>query len=228
MEQTFVTDQDNALIYSGAEAPLAFADEVNRNLAACGFPLCKGDIMARNPRWCLTLEDWRSQFDGWIRNTDPQALLNASIFFDFRALAGEARLAGELRDVVLAQTKANRAFCRTMAQAALQTRPPLGLLADFSAAELDLKGLGARPFVDAARVLGLAAGSPETGTAARLQDAREANAADAFHFIQTLRLRFERNRVRPGELNDIDRRVLKAAFRQAIVVQERLRLDFGL
>ena len=229
MEQTLVTDQDNALIIEMEKAAfLAFADQVNRDLDACGFPLCKGDIMARNPRWCLTLEDWRSQFDGWIRNTDPQALLNASIFFDFRALAGEARLAGELRDVVLAQTKANRAFCRTMAQAALQTRPPLGLLADFSAAELDLKGLGARPFVDAARVLGLAAGSPETGTAARLQDAREANAADAFHFIQTLRLRFERNRVRPGELNDIDRRVLKAAFRQAIVVQERLRLDFGL
>ena len=74
MEQTLVTDQDNALIMEGPkEAFLEFADRVNRDLDACGFPLCKGDIMARNPRWCLTLQEWRSVFDGWIRNNDPGA-----------------------------------------------------------------------------------------------------------------------------------------------------------
>ena len=229
MEQTLVTDQDNALIFDGDKTEyLAFADQVNRDLDACGFPLCKGDIMARNPRWCLTPAEWRRVFDDWIRNNDPQALLHASIFFDFRPLAGEARLAGELRAAVLGQTRANQAFCRALAQAALETRPPLGLLGDFSGDELDLKALGARPFVDAARVLSLAAASPQTGTAARLQAAGETTAVDAFHFIQTLRLRSERNLVRPSELNDIDRPVLKAAFRQAALLQERLRLDFGL
>jgi CBS domain-containing protein len=229
MEQTLVTDQDNALIVEGEKAPfLAFADQVNRDLDACGFPLCKGDIMARNPRWCLAPQEWRAVFDDWIRNNDPQALLNASIFFDFRPLAGEARLAGALRTAVLEQTQGNRAFCRALAEAALQTRPPLGLLADFTAEELDLKILGARPFVDAARVLALAAASPETGTAARLQAVRETNAVEAFHFIQTLRLRSESNRVRPGELSDLDRRVLKEAFRQALLLQQRLRLDFAL
>jgi CBS domain-containing protein len=229
MEQTLVTDQDNALIVEGEKEPfLAFADQVNRDLDACGFPLCKGDIMARNPRWCLGPQEWRGVFDDWIRNNDPQALLNASIFFDFRPLAGDARLAGALRTAVLEQTQGNRAFCRALAEAALQTRPPLGLLADFSAEELDLKTLGARPFVDAARVLALAAASPETGTATRLQEVRETNAVEAFHFIQTLRLRSESNRVRPGELSDLDRRVLKEAFRQALLLQQRLRLDFAL
>jgi CBS domain-containing protein len=229
MEQTLVTDQDNALIVESEKQEfLAFADQVNRDFDACGFPLCKGDIMARNPRWCLTPTEWRHVFDDWIRNNDPQALLNASVFFDFRPLAGEARLAGNLREAVLAQTKADRTFCRAMAEAALQTRPPLGLLADFSSDELDLKALGARPFVDAARVLALAAGSPDTGTAARLQAAGEKNAVDAFHFIQTLRLKYERNRIRREELTDIDRRVLKEAFRQASVLQERLGLVFSL
>jgi CBS domain-containing protein len=229
MEQTLVTDQDNALIVEGDKAAfLAFADQVNRDLDACGFPLCKGDIMARNPRWCLTLPEWRRVFDGWIADTDGSALLDASIFFDFRALAGEPRLAGELREAVLPQTRANRAFCRALAEVALQTRPPLGLVSDFSAEELDLKALGARPFVDAARVLALAAGSPETGTVARLRAAGEHTAPDAFHFIQTLRLRHERNRIHRGELNDIDRRVLKEAFRQAVLLQERVRLDFSL
>jgi len=229
VEQTLVTDQDNALIVEGEKAAfLAFADQVNRDLDACGYPLCKGDIMARNPRWCLSPAEWRAAFDDWIRNTDPEALLNAGVFFDFRPLAGDARLAGALRDAVLAQTKANRAFCRAMAQAALQARPPLGLLSDFSADELDLKLAGTRPFVDAARVLALGAGRAETGTAARLQAAGEATAAEAFHYLQTLRLRRESNRVRVAELNDIERRVLKGAFRQASLLQQRLALDFGL
>jgi CBS domain-containing protein len=229
MEQTFVTDQDNALIVEAGQAGfLAFADQVNRDLDACGFPLCKGEIMARNPRWCLTPQEWRRAFDGWIRNTDPEALMRAAIFFDLRALAGDARLAGALREAVLAQAKATPAFLRAMAQAALQARPPLGLLSDFAADELDLKLAGTRPIVDAARVLALAAGSPETGTAARLAAAGEKDAADAFHFIQLLRLRHERNGIRPDALSEIDRRVLKEAFRQAAVLQERLRLDFSL
>jgi CBS domain-containing protein len=229
MEQTLVTDQDNALIVEGDKDEfLAFADQVNRDLDACGFPLCKGDIMARNPRWCRTPQEWRGVFDGWIRNNDPTALMHAAIFFDFRPLAGDARLAGVLRDAVLAQSKGNRTFCRALAQAALETRPPLGLLSDFNADELDLKLLGARPFVDAARVLALAAGAPPTGTAERLRTAKEDAAAQAFHYVQTLRLKAGGNRVRVAELNAIDRRVLKEAFRQAALLQQRLRMDFGL
>ncbi len=229
MEQTFVTDQDNALIYSGDTAELlTFADEVNRNLDACGFPLCKGNIMARNPRWCLTGLEWRRLFDDWIRNNDADALLNASIFFDFRPIYGDARLAGELRESVLRQTKANRTFLRALAETTLSVRPPLGLIADFTEDELDLKLLGTRPFVDAGRVLALEAGSPQTGTAARLRGAGEVTAVAAFHFIQALRLRRQGNRVRVRELNDIDRRVLKEAFRQAVTLQERIRLDHRL
>jgi CBS domain-containing protein len=228
MEQTFVTDQDNALIAEGGgEDFAAFADEVNRGLAASGFPLCKGDVMARNPRWRLDLHSWRAQFEGWIRNPHPEALLNASIFFDFRALAGDARLAGELREAVLAQARGNRAFLRAMTEVALRARPPLGLLRNFEGEALDLKGAGARIFVDAARILSLAAGASETSTAARLRGAGEASSVEAFHYIQGLRLRFG-NRVSSDALGAIDRRVLKEAFRQAALLQERLRLDFAL
>ncbi len=68
----------------------------------------------------------------------------------------------------------------------------------------------------------------QTWLAARLRAAGEKTAVDAFHFVQTLRLKREGNRIRPGELNDIDRRVLKEAFRQATLLQARVRLDFGL
>jgi CBS domain-containing protein len=168
MEQTLATDQDNALILepgtgAGARsASLAFADEANRALDACGFPLCKGEIMARNPRWCLTLDEWRATFADWIRNAIPQALLNAAIFFDLRPLAGEGRLAGQLRDALLQQAAGSPAFLRAMAENALQAKPPIGLLRDFITDDseafpgtLDLKKLGVRPLVDAARVWAL-------------------------------------------------------------------------
>jgi CBS domain-containing protein len=112
---------------------------------------------------------------------------------------------------------------------------------------LDLKGYGVRPIVDGARVLALAHGLPATSTAARLRGAAAAGAlpteeaaalVDAFHYIQTLRLRRQylesgiepgaENRIDPERLNAIDRRILKEAFRQASVLQERLKLDYGL
>ena len=259
MEQTLATDQDNALILDPGTAEAArkpfleFADEVNRGLDACGFPLCIGEIMARNPKWCLPLEGWRGVFDAWIRNPDPQALLNAAIFFDLRPLAGEAQLAGQLRDGLLAQAAGNPAFLRAMAANALQVRPPIGLLRDFVTGDskefpntVDLKKLGVRPYVDAARVWALAHRLADTGTAARLRGAAkvgalpEQEAADScagFHFIQTLRLRHQHleqpapggeNRIDPDALNALDRRLLKETFRQTSKLQERLRLDYQL
>ena len=258
LEQTLATDQDNALLFEGdadaRAALLAFAGEVNLALEACGFPLCAGEIMARNPRWCLTLDEWRAQFSGWIRNPQPEALLNAAIFFDFRPLAGDAALAGELREAVLAQARAQPAFLRAMAENALQVRTPLGLLGDFAppdagqhAGTIDLKGYGARPIVDVARTLALARGIPATNSAARLRAVAAAGAlpgaeaeaaADAFHYIQALRLRRQHlegslpkgteNRIDPARLNEVDQRILRAAFRQAALLQERLRADYAL
>lgn len=256
MEQTLATDQDNALILDeGADASvfIAFADEVNRLLDACGFPLCRGDIMARNPKWCLTLAQWRETFTRWVQSPVPEALLNAAIFFDFRSLAGEPQFAGELREWLLGQTAGNPAFLRAMTSNALQARPPLGLLRDFVTdgseqfpGTIDLKQLGVRPLVDVARVWALAHRLAETGTAERLRAAgaigvlpedEVAAAIESFHFIQTLRLRhqhFDRpapgaeNRIRPDTLNSLDRRILKEAFRHASKLQERLRLDYQL
>src|SRR5690606_7441664 len=51
-EQTISTAQDNALIRPEGSEPapyLAFARAVNEALDDCGFPLCKGGVMASNP-----------------------------------------------------------------------------------------------------------------------------------------------------------------------------------
>ncbi|HWR75768.1 MAG TPA: DUF294 nucleotidyltransferase-like domain-containing protein [Thiobacillus sp.] len=259
MEQTLATDQDNALIFAAADdsqrdALLAFALRVNHQLDACGFPLCKGGIMASNPRWCLSADGWQQQFTQWIDHGTPEALLNASIFFDFRPLTGDAALALDLRAWLNRAAQKNPRFLHQMAGNALRNRPPLGVVRDFVLSEdtahphtLDLKLNGATPFVDAARIFALAAGSPQTNTAKRLRAAAHAlhipdtELADwnrAFHFLQLLRLRHQHgqqragsapdNHLDPDTLNPLDRRILKEALRQARKVQARLAMDYGL
>ena len=259
-EQTLATDQDNALIFAApAEASdlprarqglLAFARDVNAALDELGFPLCKGNIMASNPQWCLTDREWRDQFTSWISEPTPERLLNANIFFDFRPLYGEAALPESLRDWLLARTQDNKLFLRLMVQNALQTEPPLGLIRAFQVSDkpgregtLDLKKRGARIFVDAARVFALATGSSSTGTADRLRDAGKKVKADtrhveatvdAFHYLQVLRLRAQEhphpaspNRVDPYSLNEVDQRMLKETFRQARKLQQRLKETYS-
>ena len=259
MEQTLATDQDNALIFHAADsaqhtALLAFAERVNARLDACGFPLCKGGIMAGNPQWCLSESGWQRQFAEWIDHGSPEALLHASIFFDFRPLAGDATLALDLRAWLSRAAQKNPRFLHQMAGNALRNRPPLGVVRDFVLSDddahphtLDLKLNGATPFVDAARIFALAAGSPQTNTAKRLRDAAhalhipDAELADwnrAFHFLQLLRLRHQHgqqragqtpdNHIDPDTLNPLDRRILKEALRQARKVQTRLAMDYKL
>ena len=252
MEQTLATDQDNALIFHAADAAqhaalLAFAQRVNARLDACGFPLCKGGIMAGNPQWCLSVTDWQRQFAQWIDHGSPEALLHASIFFDFRPLAGDAALALELRAWLTRAAQKNPRFLHQMAGNALRNRPPLGVVRDFVLSDnaahphtLDLKLQGARLFVDVARIGSLAKGIWATSTADRLRAigtgpgrSAEDIAAEieGFHLVQRFRIRQQlvtpdhdaANRVDPAGLNELNRLMLKEAFKQAKRLQTRLR-----
>ena len=214
-EQTIATDQDNAIIFEGDEDELAhdrarlltFARSVNEALAELGFPLCPGNIMASNRECCLSVDEWRAKFAGWVREPTPAALLNANIFFDFRPLFGTATLAERLRNWLLGITRDNRFFLRLMTANALQAEPPLGLIRTFRTDEgdnqgtIDLKTQGTRIFVDAARALALGLGTPETNTGQRLwstgrrlnvPERHVAAVIDAFQFLQMMRLRAQR------------------------------------
>ncbi len=104
-----------------------------------------------------------------------------------------------------------------------------------------------QPFVEAARVQALASGIGATSTIERLRAVgRKRGIAvadvdawcDAFRFVQLLRLRFNatqatrrespHNHLDPSTLNELDRRILKEAMRQARRLQSRVERDFGL
>lgn len=264
LEQTLNTDQDNAIIFTppaGMTAEqaraqlLPVARRINETLAACGFPLCKGEIMASNPKWCLSLQEWQHTFSLWLNGGTPEELLHASIFFDFRALYGVQQHAESLRLWLARNAQENTRFLHLMAANALRNRPPLGVVRDFVVGKddtLDLKLNGLAPFVDAARIFSLAAGVTHVSTLQRLRLSApvlhiapsEVEAwINALLFIQMLRLRHHYevnaqqqdaparpldNLIDPTQLNDLDRRILKEAFRQARKLQSKLALDYQL
>ncbi|KAB2927225.1 MAG: signal transduction protein [Dechloromonas sp.] len=258
-EQTFVTDQDNGLVFNasdGREADalrelfLPFAREVNQRLADCGFALCSGQIMAGNPDWCLSFDEWRERFIDWVRRPEPTALLNATIFFDLRPLFGQQSLAERLRTLILALTTDTPVFQHLLAANALQAGVPLnfrGVLAADEEGGLDLKKSGSRIFVDAARILALATGVAAVNTGERLRLAgREAGmtpgeiAAAEAAFSHVLRLRLAqqlRDRsgdevisqgFKPSALHEVDSAILLESLRQARRLQQRLKLNYAL
>ena len=257
-EQTIATDQDNGLVFESdapdADRPawLAFAREVNEALDACGYPLCKGNVMASNPECCLTPQEWRARFSRWIGQGSPEDLLAANIYFDLRPLVGNLALAAPLRGFITERAKDNARFGHLLAEELLRRRVPLTWLGGIDSKTIDgvptvdLKMLGTAIFVDVARLQCLMLGLPEVNTRRRLEaiaraqnvDAPQAEAwVTAFEYLQMLRLRTQLNGLAPAgatnpnvvrldALNDIDRRMLKECFRVARRLQQRVQLDY--
>jgi CBS domain-containing protein len=252
-EQTIATDQDNALILANdtseeaRETIRAFAHAVNLALDDCGYPLCQGGIMAGEAACCLTLDEWLQRFSQWIAQGSPQDLLNASIYFDFRPLAGDFALASTLSASVVGAAKSTPRFLKQMAVNALTRHAPLnwrGAIDTDEAGLLDLKLQGTAIFVDAARLYSLAHGINLTNTRKRLEmvgpllqlAATEYGAwVSAFEFLQMLRLRIQLegqttdeapNSILVASLNDIDRRILRESIRIARQLQQRMQLDY--
>jgi CBS domain-containing protein len=261
-EQTLVTDQDNGLIFSASdegeadllrEVFLPFAKQTNQRLADCGFTLCTGDIMAGNPAWCRSEDEWKTLFFDWIHKPEPSALLNASIFFDVRPLYGDFSLVDPLRDMLARWAPSAETFLRLMATNALAAEPPIGFTGDVVMEKdgkdkfVDIKKYGIRIFVDVARIAGLAHGVKSASTRTRFLEAGErfgmsmldiSAALQAMSELQRLRLHHQHtaiiegakpdNHLRPEELSTYDEAVLREGLKQAKRLQQRLKLTYRI
>jgi CBS domain-containing protein len=170
-EQLLRTDLDNALVYQDVPEQLReqaetfmqlLAREVMEVLFSCGFHSCPAEMMATNPQWCQPLAQWKRYFSEWIREPDPQSLMMASIFFDFRSAAGKQALADALTQHVYEEIEQGKVFLNFLAKNALLNPPPLGFFRNFlveksgkHAEKFDIKLRAMMPLADAARVLAL-------------------------------------------------------------------------
>lgn len=227
-EQTFKTDQDNAIIYEDPENTAkaeeaktyfsAFTLLVRDGLLKFGFPPCPADYMASNSRWCQPLGIWKKYFADWINDPTPDAVLKSLIFFDFRPLHGEFGLAEELRDSLTSMLEGQMLFLGYMANTIINNMPPLSLFKSFVVEksgehkdEFDLKVKGIAPLVDAVRLFALERGVRETSTLERINALKGRHTivkeyADelehAFEFIMLLRIQHQLEQIESGKKPD--------------------------
>jgi CBS domain-containing protein len=244
-EQTAKSDQDNCLILDDAfdEAAhgayfKAFSTFVCDGLAECGYIHCPGDMMAMTDTWRQPRRVWAEYFRKWVDSPKPKSLMLTCVFFDLRAIHGQAELLDGLRQQVVQHTKGNSLFLAHMVSNALKHRPPLGLFGQITLSKggdhphtIDLKHTGIVPIVDLARVYALAAGVTVANTHDRLEvsaqagEVTEQSARDlrgALEFLGKLRMAHQARQVAQGqapdnflgleELSNFERSHLKDAF----------------
>jgi CBS domain-containing protein len=258
-EQTAFTDQDNALILqTDATGPAAdyfqrLAEIACDGLAVAGYRYCPGDIMATNPLWRVGLETWKRNVASWVAEPDPEAVLNASVFFDCRHVHGDESLTDAYVEVTRAEAANSQLFLGQMAANASDFRPPLGFFRRFVVEKdgaqkdrFDLKRSGITPVVELGRVYALEVGAAPTNTYDRIRAVGQtpsmapddaADLAAAMEHIAYVRLQHQRrqlqegiqpdNHVDPSELNRFERDQLKMAFVTIDRHQDAMRRRFN-
>jgi CBS domain-containing protein len=252
-EQTVRTDQDNGLILAGPvdKATLdAFRADFSAALAGFGFPPCPGNVMVHNSFWSKPLSDYLSDFRRWVALPDETAHMNVAIFYDARAVAGDARLLTTAKAALIDLIRGEQAYLAHFAHAVNAFAIPIGLFNNLVTSEgkgdaLDLKKGGIFPIVHGIRSLAIEHGLLETATdkrIARLYDlgvlqadfARELS--QTFQFLLTLRLDGQLaasagtsgTLVRPSSLSSMERDLLRDAFQVVKQFRELIRHHFKL
>jgi CBS domain-containing protein len=220
-EQLLGADQDNGLVIANTMKPehrqwfTDMAALVCDGLNACGYVHCPGKIMASTPEWCQPLAVWQQTVRRWTESPTPDAVMRVSIFFDLRAIYGDASLCESLQEVMLEQASTNTIFLASLAANALDSRPPLGIFRRFVVDRdgehrdsLDLKKRGVLPITEIVRLRALAHGVKAVNTDERLKELASGkhmtitdsrNLADALHFIQRQRLAHQSQQLLQGQ-----------------------------
>lgn len=168
-EQLLLTDQDNALVFETVPETeydktkayfLKLSELINKGLETVGFELCPANMMASNPKWCLSVVEWTAQFKRWIVTPDEDNLMLCSIFFDYETVYGDTQLVTQLSESIFESIENHDIFLTYLGRNALQNPPPLSFFRQFLVEDngehkdqFDIKARAMMPLVDAARLL---------------------------------------------------------------------------
>lgn len=261
-EMMLYPDQDNGFLFedfADERKPeidaffQPFSEKLNLALARVGYPLCDGDVMARNPEWRGRLVDWQVRLNDWLLDPEPNHVRNSSIFFDFLPLMGDVELAHELREMVAGGIATHQGFIYHMMTLDLRYKVPLGLLGRFqvekegdNAGLLSVKYGGCVYAVDCIRMFALERGIQEISTMERLQALVAENVfametaehiRAAFEALIFLRLRHEIGLVEAGQtpshfldphaLSKTEQDLLKESFQAVSKLQDATKRHFS-
>lgn len=255
-------DQDNGIIIEDspeAEEPEViewferFCKRVNRNLDKVGYPLCGGEIMARNPLYRKTLSQWKRQIEHIVSKPTEKAARWSNVVFDFDTLYGSDGLTLELRRHVLEQIQEQPRLLKMMTDDDAEGRPAIGLFnrlitttSEDKIELIDMKRNGLRIIADGARIFALQNGVASTNTSDRLnalvrvgklsadfKDSIQEAFEEILDLVLTHQIRQARRHdpinklVDPAKLSRQSRSTLRMAMRAVKRFQEKLQDDYA-
>jgi len=156
-ESLLTFDQDNAIVHAGTKTDdpwyAEFGRRLNDILNAAGIPYCDGDVMARNPFWRRSMEDWQAEIRHWVFEPQMQTVMNVDIFFDFLPVYGDSALATELKQYAVDTAATSAFFVQFLAMNVANMEVPLGIFGEFTTSHgrLNAKKFGLLPITAAAR-----------------------------------------------------------------------------
>lgn len=259
-EQLLMTDQDNALVFEDVSPDkymptkqyfLQLAKKVTEKLNVIGFEYCPANMMASNPNWCLSLSEWKNQFDTWIKSPTEDAIMMCTIFFDYDLVFGDKKLVNAMSDSIYESINSFEIFLNFLGRNALRNPPPIGFFRQFLVEndgahkdQFDIKSRAIMPLVDAARLLILSHNvKDKNNTISRfkklikLEPKNEdlyLSCIDSFKIL----LQFRTNQglksndtgryVDLNNLNKFEKLKLKGCFKPITAIQELLNIRYNL
>ena len=261
-EQTLLTDQDNAIIFEDVpgiemESSMSYFTEFGKSMSdklnEIGYQYCKGEIMAKNPKWCQPLSVWKKYFSNWISKSEPQDLLDTAIFFDLRCIYGEPKLTSELTEHIYNEIEQNPVFLNQVARVCMNYKTPLNMFGKIQtkpnedhSKKINIKN-PIRVIVNLARLYAMQNRIPETNTTARLQLLKEMKFISSslfndliysFEFMELLQFKAQiyakmtgremENNIDLSGLSGIETNTLKDVFSEISTFQSKVKFDFGI
>lgn len=259
-EQVLKTDQDNALIIDDDcditdEELQEFTNKFTDTLVDFGFPRCEGNIMVSNPYWCRRKSDFKDLIFSWVKEPNPDNLMNVAIFYDSVCASGDIDTILELKEYLFKAGADSQAFKSNFAKVIMNFDVPLGFFDGFvfdsadndHKNELDIKKGGIFILVQSVRALSLEKKLFNTNTNKRIKVLTEQGVFDeefaqelimAFNFLSNLKLKSNLdkldknetidNYINPDNLNTMQKDLLKDSFKIINKLKKKLEYHFKL
>lgn len=166
-EQLLKSDQDNALVFE-EDSPtnqsyfLQLGNAIVENIKLFGYEYCPAKMMANQPEWNQSLEQWKTTFQQWIQNPSEQSVMLSQIFFDIGFVYGEEALTKKIAEHIEMLLQNNTLFKAYLGKEATNFPPAFNLFKQWTtetiennANAFDLKLKVIMPLVNAIRLLAL-------------------------------------------------------------------------
>ncbi len=257
-EETLLTDQDNAIIYEDVSKEKEsivneyfneLGKRVCNSLNDIGYSFCIGNIMAKNNKWCKPLNVWEKYFANWITTPEPQNILDATIFFDFRIIFGDEIITSRLKKTIEGLIKEHQMFLYHLAHNASNIKSQQisgSVISDKNTDLIDLKN-AVSLIVMLTRTYSLQNNIWCTNTLERLERLKSkqiinTNTVDeiifAYNFLMKLRFKNQvnliynnlplTNNINTKNLIDIELSILKKILSLLPAYQNKLNIDFRI